>query len=50
LGLRTYKTQLCVLALALRIEYLENSDVSRTIALPGELEAVLRDGQRSRLG
>jgi hypothetical protein len=52
LGLRTYKAELRLLALTLtlRVQYLKNSGVSSAIALPGELEAALRRGQRSRLG
>ena len=50
LGLRTHKTELCLLALTLRVEYLKNSGVSGAIALPGEFEATLRGGQRARLG
>lgn len=50
LGVRAYKTELCLLALTLRIQYLKNPGVSSAIALPGELQAALRGGQRSRLG
>ena len=46
LGLRAYKTELCLLALALRIQYLKYSSVPGAIALPGELEAVLSHRQR----
>ena len=50
LGVRAYKTELRLLALALGIQHLKNSGVSSAVALPGELEAALRRGQRSRLG
>ena len=41
LGLRAHKTELCLLALTLRIQYLKNTGVASAIALPGELEAAL---------
>jgi hypothetical protein len=50
LGLRAHKTELCLLALTLRIQYLKNPGVSGTVALPRELEAALRRGQSTRLG